>query len=186
MECSGRGGGPALLWTFRLHTNRFTAHQPIYCTPTNWLHTNRLTAHQRNWPNFDLLHTLLDCCTPSWIAAHPPGLLHTLQSSKLTGYLLVGYKLTAHPPDFLHTLQTDCTPSTLTAHPPDLLHTLHPRPAAHPPSCCTPSVLLHTLRPAAHPPKSHKSAGPPPLTLHSILGISKQVKWCLNCLFRGT
>ena len=61
-----------------------TAHQPIDCTPTDWLHTNQLTAHQpidctpTKLPNFDLLHTLLDCCTPSWIAAHPPGLLHTL------------------------------------------------------------------------------------------------------------
>ena len=116
MECSGRGGGPALLWTFRLHTNQLTAHQPIDCTPTKL-------------PNFDLLHTLLDCCTPSW--------MHTLLTS------FTPSRLTAHPPHWLHTLQTYCTPST-----PD---------------------LLHTLRPAAHPPKSHKSAGPPPLTLHSIL-----------------
>ena len=118
-------GGPCAFMNF------LTAHHPIYCTPSKLA-------------NFDLLHTLLDCCTPSRNAAHPLKLQPQCTPS--------------HPPDSLHTLQTDCTPSRLTAHPP-------------PSTCCTPPDLLHTPRSAAHPPKNHKSAWPPPLRLDSIVGV---------------
>ena len=79
IECSERGGGPALLWIFLLHTL-----QP-YCTPSN------LTAHPPT-----LLHTLLTSqiyCTPSKI-------LHTLQNTahplNLAAHPL---NLAAHPPN---------------------------------------------------------------------------------------